>query len=115
VHSRARLNMEPKSKSSWGGSRIGAGRPTEPSSRRARRKDGEFMERLTFIRDVAGDVAKDNIKNWKGWPGSAQLHAHALQQDLEDVILRLDALLGGDAAPFEGAEFRDWRSRRSPT
>jgi hypothetical protein len=107
--------MEPKSKSSWGGSRIGAGRPTEPSSRRARRKDGEFMARLGFIRDVAGDVSKESIKNWQSWRGSAELHAHALQQDLDNVVLRLDALLRGDAAPFECPEFREWRSRRSPT
>ncbi len=69
------------------------------------------MERLTFIRDVAGDVAKDNIKNWKGWQGSPELHAHALQQDLDDVVLRLDALIRGEAAPFEGSEFREWRAR----
>ena len=73
------------------------------------------MARLGFIRDVAGDVSKESIKNWQSWRGSAELHAHALQQDLDNVVLRLDALLRGDAAPFECPEFRSGdRGARQP-
>jgi hypothetical protein len=114
LHSRARLNMEPESNNNWGGRRIGAGRPTEPSSRRARRRDGEFMARLAFVRDRAGDFSSANVKDWKSpkW-NSWEMHSHAIQQTLDDIVLRLDALLGGDARPFEGAEYREWRARRS--
>lgn len=104
-------------KSSWGGKRLGAGRPTEPGSRRRRRRApkiacAELIERIAFVHDTAGDVAKDNVKNWKSWRGSPELHAYALQQDLDDIVLRLDALIRGDAGPFEGPEFREWRAKR---
>jgi hypothetical protein len=73
---------------------------------------GDFMERLTFIRDTAGDVSRDNVRNWRGWRGSEEMHAHALQQDIDDIVSRLDALLRGDNAPFLGAEWAAWRARR---
>ena len=70
----------------------------------------DFMARLAFIRDTAGDVSRDSIANWRGWRGSAELHAHALQQDLDDLVARVDALLRGDSGPFDTAEFRAWRA-----
>ena len=75
---------------------------------------GAFMERLAFIRDLADDVSRRSIANWRGWRGSAEMHAHALQQDLDDLVARVDALLRGDSRPFDTAEFQAWRaSRRS--
>jgi hypothetical protein len=72
----------------------------------------EIVERISFIRDVAGAVARDNIANWKGWPGSEQLRSFALQTDLDDLVSRLDALIHGDRRPFDGAEFHEWRAKR---
>jgi hypothetical protein len=75
---------------------------------------GDLMEKLEFVRDCAGDVSRQSIANWRGWRGSAELHAHALQQDLDDLVARVDALLRGDSRPFDTAEFQAWRaSRRS--
>src|SRR5882757_8728256 len=101
--------------SNWGGSRVGAGRPRQAGSRRAKRKHanpagGEFMEKLNFILDGARDISRDNVKNWKGWR-SEELHLYALQYDLDDIILRLDALIHGDSRPFGTAEFLQWRDR----
>ncbi len=73
---------------------------------------GDLMERLAFIRDTAGDVSRDSIANWRGWRGSAELHAHALQQDLDDIVARVDALLRGDSRPFDTAAFQAWRASR---
>lgn len=76
---------------------------------------GEFMQRLNFIRDVARDVSQDSIRNWRGWTGAPEIHAHALQTDLDDLIARLDALIAGDDGPFRSREFQEWRSKRSPS
>ena len=76
---------------------------------------GDFVERLAFIRDTAGDVSRDSIANWRGWRGSAEMHAHALQQDLDDLVARVDALLRGESRPFDTAEFRSWRARTRRT
>jgi hypothetical protein len=72
----------------------------------------EMIERLAFIRDVAGAVARDSVRNWRGWPGSEQLRSFALQTDLDDLVSRLDALLRGDPTPFQGQEFEHWRAKR---
>lgn len=72
---------------------------------------GEVMQRLSFIRDVAGAVSRDSIKNWRGWSGAHELHAHALQQDLDDLVSRLDALIRGEDGPFQSREFQEWVSR----
>jgi hypothetical protein len=69
------------------------------------------MQKLRFIHDAAGDVARASIKNWKGWR-SHELHLHALQTDLDDLVTRLGALIAGDNRPFETAEFSEWRVRR---
>jgi len=115
------LNMaEAESRSGWGGRRSGAGRPSRPGSRRIRRKhkpanlacDEQFMQRLTFIRDTAGDASRDSIKNWRGWQHSSELHCHALQDDLDRVVEMLGALLSGDSRPFQGPEFADWKQKR---
>jgi hypothetical protein len=106
---------EPNSRSTWGGSRVGAGRPRQAGSRRARRKAltpagdlSELVERIRFIHDVARDVSRANVANWKGWK-SQELHLHALQCDMDDTILRLAALVDGDSRPFETPEFQNWR------
>jgi hypothetical protein len=75
-------------------------------------RDNDFLERLTFVRDTAGAISRDSVKNWAGWRGSAELHAFALQEDLDVLVLRLDALLSGDAAPFSGPEWQAWRQER---
>jgi hypothetical protein len=75
----------------------------------------ELLLRVAFIRDVAGAVARDNLKNWKAWPGSAELHAFALQDDFDATVSRLDALIAGDDGPFRSREFQEWRSKRSPS
>src|SRR5450759_1197315 len=72
----------------------------------------EIVERLSFIRDIARDVSQDSIRNWRGWAGAPEIHAHALQTDLDDLVARLTALLDGDAAPFQGPEFRAWCEAR---
>jgi hypothetical protein len=64
------LDMEQKSRLSWGGRRPGAGRP-----RRRKSVSDEFIEKLIFIRDTAGDVARANVANWKGW-NSQELQLH---------------------------------------
>jgi hypothetical protein len=69
------------------------------------------MQRLRFVHDVAGDVARDSVKNWKGWR-SHEIHLHALQQDLDDLVARLGALIAGDNRPFDGPEFQEWRAKR---
>jgi hypothetical protein len=53
------------------------------------------MEKIRFIRDTTGDVARDNVRNWRGWP-SQELQLFALRTDLDDVVSRLTALLDGD-------------------
>jgi hypothetical protein len=73
---------------------------------------GDFLERLAFIRDSAGDVSRDSVRNWGSWRGAAELHAHALQIDLDDLVSRLDALIRGDSRPFDSSEFQAWRARR---
>ena len=75
-------------------------------------RDSDFLERVEFIRDVAGEVSRDSVRNWAGWRGSAEMHAFALQQDLDDLVSRLDALLRGDDAAFEGEEWRAWKAQR---
>jgi hypothetical protein len=70
------------------------------------------MERLRFIRDTAGDVARASIANWAGWKGASELHCHALQMDLDDLVSRLDALLHGDDEAFSGPEWQAWRQER---
>jgi hypothetical protein len=72
---------------------------------------GDLMEKLAFIRDTAGDVSRDSVRNWSGWRGSAEMHAHALQQDLDDLVARVDALIRGDSRAFDTAEFQAWRAR----
>jgi hypothetical protein len=74
----------------------------------------EFVARVRFIHDTARDISRDNLKNWKAWPGSAELRVFALQDDLDNVIARLSALIEGDGRPFDGPEFEAWRaSQRS--
>jgi hypothetical protein len=73
---------------------------------------GDFLEKLSFIRDLAGSVAKDSIRNWRGWQNSSELHCHALQMDLDDLVSRLDALLHGDNEAFSGSEWQAWRQER---
>jgi hypothetical protein len=73
---------------------------------------GAFMEWLEFVRDTAGDVSRDSIKNWRGWQHSSELHCHALQDDLDRIVEMLGALLSGDSRPFQGSEFADWKQKR---
>jgi hypothetical protein len=75
-------------------------------------RDSDFLECIEFIRDCAGDVERASIANWAGWKGAEAIHCHALQQDLDDLVSRLDALLHGDNAPFQGPEWADWKARR---
>jgi hypothetical protein len=72
----------------------------------------DLVERVRFVRDAARDISQANVANWKGWPGSAELRAFALQDDLDAVVARLTALLEGDSKPFQGAEFERWRRAR---
>src|ERR1019366_5741794 len=69
----------------------------------------ELVERVRFIRDTSRGISQDSLKNWKHWPGSAELRAFALQDDLDAVVARLTALLEGDSKPFQGEEFERWR------
>jgi hypothetical protein len=73
---------------------------------------GDVMAGLAFIRDSAGSISRDNLANWAGWRASAELHCHALQDDLDRVIEMLDALLNGDTRPFDSSEFQAWRASR---
>jgi hypothetical protein len=43
---------------------------------------------------------------------SPVLHPFALQEDLDNIVARLDALIRGDAAPLQSSEFREWRVKR---
>jgi hypothetical protein len=36
----------------------------------------------------------------KSWDGSPVLHAFALQEDLDNIVARLDALIHGEDGPF---------------
>ena len=71
-----------------------------------------IVERIRFVRDSARDISRANLANWKGWSGAPELHAHALQDDLDNIVERLDALVRGDDGPFRGREFEEWRSKR---
>lgn len=75
-------------------------------------RDSDFLERIEFIRDCAGDVARASIANWRGWRGSTEMPAFALQQDLDDLLSRIDALLSGDNKPFSGPDWTAWRLAR---
>jgi len=72
----------------------------------------DFMEKLNFVRDTAGSISRDNLAHWKSWRGSSELHCHALQDDLDQVIEMLDALIRGDDAAFSGSEWQAWRQER---
>ena len=69
---------------------------------------------IEFIRDQAETISNESIKNWKSpvW-GSWELHAHALQENLDDLVSRLTALIDGDARPFETQEFGEWHAKRA--
>jgi hypothetical protein len=74
---------------------------------------GELTERLAFVRDQAQAISKESIANWKSpvW-GSWEVHCHALQEELDDLVSRLTALIDGDIRPFDGPEFQEWAAKR---
>jgi hypothetical protein len=72
----------------------------------------EIVERLRFIHDSAREISRANLAHWKGWAGAADLHAFALEDDIDNIVFRLDAVIRGDARPFDGEEFRRWRAKR---
>jgi hypothetical protein len=51
---------------------------------------------------------RDDLLGWN----SQELHLHALQTDLDEIVSRLGALIAGDNRPFETAEFCEWRAKR---
>lgn len=73
-----------------------------------------LLKRLAYILDTAGDVSRASLRNWRNWKGSEQLHAIALQEDLDIIVSILAAVLRGDDDAFETPEFEEWRRRRSP-
>jgi hypothetical protein len=49
---------------------------------------------------VARNVGSQLNRPDKGWDGSPVLHAFALQEDLDNIVARLDALIHGEDGPF---------------